>query len=189
MLRKGSKTSSLASIHEKIQASLIDHKIGELTDRLYAEEYQLLKDNQVLIDTSGVCGLQGSCWLTSGFILQLCPGGGSHQGSTCSCVLVGDHISVQRAAVSWWGITSGFNLQLCPGGGSHQGSTCSCVLVGDHIRVQRAAVSWWGDHIRVQLAAVSWWGITSVFNVQLCPGGGSDRLGRFLCWQLWDTVS
>ncbi|XP_045175328.2 splicing regulator ARVCF-like isoform X4 [Mercenaria mercenaria] len=44
MLKKSSKNSSLASIHEKIVDSLRDHKIGELTDRLYAEEYRLYKD-------------------------------------------------------------------------------------------------------------------------------------------------
>ena len=41
----------MASIHEKIEDSLRDHKIGELTDQLYAEEYRLYKaeQNQVVL--------------------------------------------------------------------------------------------------------------------------------------------
>ena len=46
-LRKGSKSSSIASIHEKIQESLIDMKIEDLTRKLYQEEYNLYKNQQV----------------------------------------------------------------------------------------------------------------------------------------------
>lgn len=46
MLKKSSKSSSLASIHEKIEDSLRDHKIAELTDQLYADEYSLYKAEQ-----------------------------------------------------------------------------------------------------------------------------------------------
>ena len=45
--KKGSKSSSLASIHEKIKESLIDMKIEDLSAKLYEEEYTLYKTQQV----------------------------------------------------------------------------------------------------------------------------------------------
>lgn len=47
-------SSSLGSIHGRIQESLLDYKIGHLTDRLLEEEYRLLMEEQVL-SSSSVC--------------------------------------------------------------------------------------------------------------------------------------
>lgn len=47
-------SSSLGNIHSRIQESLLDYKIGHLTDRLLEEEYRLLMEEQVL-NSSSVC--------------------------------------------------------------------------------------------------------------------------------------